>query len=61
METGWVPHIRVPTNSQVYCTSKFLSIGAGNGLYGLWVDDGLLKSVSYHCLTFGNEPLLQER
>ena len=44
----------------MYCTSKFLSMGAGDGHYGLWVDDGLLTGVSYHCLTFGNEPLSQE-
>ena len=44
----------------VYCTSKFLSMGAGDGHYGLWCDDGLVHGVSYPCLTYGNEPLSRE-
>lgn len=61
--SGWkligFPHTGV-NEFTMYCTSKFLSMGAGDGHYGLWVDDGLLNGVSYHCLTFGNEPLSQE-
>lgn len=60
---GWrlvgYPHTGV-NEFAMYCTSKFLSMGAGDGHYGLWVDDGLLKGVSYPCLTYGNEPLSQE-
>ncbi|CCH41964.1 Oxidation resistance protein 1 [Wickerhamomyces ciferrii] len=41
----------------IYCTSKFLSLGGGDGHYGLWIDQELLHGVSDHSLTFGNEPL----
>ncbi|CAD1783749.1 similar to Saccharomyces cerevisiae YPL196W OXR1 Protein of unknown function required for normal levels of resistance to oxidative damage, null mutants are sensitive to hydrogen peroxide [Maudiozyma barnettii] len=44
----------------VYCTSEFLSMGAGNGRYGLWCDGSLLRGVSYSCDTYGNEPLSKE-
>lgn len=44
----------------MYCTSEFLSMGAGDGHYGLWLDDGLINGVSYRCDTFGNEPLSGE-
>ncbi|CDR46827.1 CYFA0S26e00518g1_1 [Cyberlindnera fabianii] len=41
----------------IYCTSKFLSLGGGDGHYGLWVDEDLMNGVSDSSLTFGNEPL----
>ncbi|SCU88109.1 LAMI_0D08812g1_1 [Lachancea mirantina] len=44
----------------IYCTSKFLSMGAGDGHYGLWIDSGLLNGVSNPSLTFGNETLSRE-
>lgn len=44
----------------IYCTSKFLSMGAGDGHYGLWCDDGLYKGVSSPSLTFGNDVLSRE-
>lgn len=44
----------------LYCTSEFLSMGAGDGHYGLWCDDGLYNGVSYPCQTYGNDPLSQE-
>lgn len=44
----------------IYCTSEFLSMGAGDGRYGLWCDSGLLRGVSYPCLTYGNETLSKE-
>ena len=44
----------------IYCTSEFLSMGAGNGRYGLWCDGSLLRGVSYPCQTYGNEPLSKE-
>lgn len=44
----------------MYCTSKFLSMGAGEGHYGLWVDDGLLKGVTYNTPTYNNEVLSKE-
>ncbi|CCK70252.1 Oxr1p KNAG_0D05130 [Huiozyma naganishii CBS 8797] len=44
----------------MYCTSQFLSMGAGDGLYGLWCDDALFHGVSYRCDTYGNDPLSAE-
>lgn len=44
----------------IYCTSKFLSMGAGDGHYGLWIDDGLFKGVTSPSLTFGNDVLSRE-
>jgi len=41
----------------IYCTPEYLSIGGGNGKYGLWLDDSLAKGVSEECITFANEPL----
>lgn len=42
------------------CETGFLSVGGGDGHYGLWLDDTFEKGVSSHCLTFGNEPLSEE-
>jgi hypothetical protein len=42
------------------CESTFLSVGGGDGHYGLWLDDTFEKGISSHCLTFGNEPLSEE-
>ncbi|RDW73742.1 putative oxidation resistance protein 1 [Coleophoma crateriformis] len=42
------------------CETGFLSIGGGDGKYGLWLDDSFEKGISSHCLTFGNEPLSEE-
>ncbi|KAK3384759.1 hypothetical protein B0H63DRAFT_494028 [Podospora didyma] len=42
------------------CETHFLSIGAGDGKYGLWLDDGLERGISSTCLTFGNERLSDE-
>lgn len=44
----------------IYCTSEFLSMGAGDGHYGLWCDDGLVNGVCDPSLTFGNEVLSRE-
>ncbi|KAJ5692517.1 Oxidation resistance protein 1 [Penicillium macrosclerotiorum] len=44
----------------MFCETGFLSLGGGDGRYGLWVDSGLEKGVSAHCQTFGNEPLSDE-
>lgn len=44
----------------IYCTNQFLSLGGGDGHYGLWLDDSLNRGVSSHSLTFGNEPLSDE-
>ncbi|VVT43796.1 uncharacterized protein SAPINGB_P000150 [Magnusiomyces paraingens] len=41
----------------IYCTPQFLSMGGGDGHYGLWIDDNLEHGVSNPSLTFGNEPL----
>lgn len=41
----------------IYCEPHWLSVGGGDGHYGLWLNDSLEKGVSSRCLTFGNEPL----
>ncbi|EAS28949.1 TLD domain-containing protein [Coccidioides immitis RS] len=44
----------------ILCETGFLSVGGGDGHYGLWLDDSFEKGVSSPCLTFGNEPLCDE-
>lgn len=44
----------------IYCTSKFISMGAGDGHYGLWCDDGLMHGVSNPTMTYGNDVLSRE-
>lgn len=44
----------------IYCEPHCLSVGGGDGHYGLWLNDSLEKGVSSRCLTFGNEPLSDE-
>ena len=44
----------------IYCEHRYLSIGGGDGHYGLWLDDSLANGVSETCPTFGNEPLSDE-
>ncbi|KAJ5510401.1 TLDc [Penicillium expansum] len=44
----------------IFCETGFLSLGGGDGHYGLWLDSGLEKGVSSACQTFGNEPLSDE-
>lgn len=41
----------------ILCSNEFLSLGGGNGRYGLWLDDRLAKGVSGHVPTFLNENL----
>ncbi|PSN62356.1 TLD-domain-containing protein [Corynespora cassiicola Philippines] len=41
----------------IFCEQDYLSIGGGDGHYGLWLDDSLENGVSSTCPTFGNEPL----
>lgn len=50
------PHTGV-NDFNIYCTQRFLSMGGGDGHYGLWLDDNLDHGVSSRCLTYGNEPL----
>jgi len=42
------------------CDPSFLSVGGGDGHYGLWLDDTFERGISSPCLTFGNEPLSDE-
>ncbi|KAH8904579.1 TLD-domain-containing protein [Coniochaeta sp. PMI_546] len=42
------------------CEPHYLSVGAGDGRYGLWLDDSLERGHSSTCLTFGNERLSDE-
>ncbi|CAR29435.1 hypothetical protein ZYGR_0AD01170 [Zygosaccharomyces rouxii] len=44
----------------IYCQSDFLSMGAGDGHYGLWCDDNLFHGVSNPSLTYGNDVLSRE-
>lgn len=44
----------------IYCETDYLSVGGGDGHYGLWLDDQLERGVSDPCPTFGNEPLSEE-
>lgn len=44
----------------MYCESDYLSIGGGDGHYGLWLDDRLEHGISDPCPTFGNESLSEE-
>ncbi|KAA8645977.1 hypothetical protein EYZ11_004022 [Aspergillus tanneri] len=44
----------------MFCETGFLSLGGGDGRYGLWLDSSLEKGVSSACQTFGNEPLSDE-
>lgn len=44
----------------INCETGFLSMGAGDGHYGLWLDDSLGRGRSGRSQTFGNEPLSDE-
>lgn len=44
----------------ILCQQGFLSVGGGDGKYGLWLDDSLAKGVSAGCPTFMNEGLSDE-
>ncbi|KAF2717378.1 TLD-domain-containing protein [Polychaeton citri CBS 116435] len=43
-----------------FCQQDYLSVGGGDGHYGLWLDDALSSGVSEPCPTFGNEALSDE-
>lgn len=44
----------------IFCQQDYLSVGGGDGHYGLWLDDRLSTGVSDPCPTFGNERLSDE-
>ena len=44
----------------IFCEHRYLSVGGGDGRYGLWLDGVLERGVSSRCLTFGNEGLSEE-
>lgn len=44
----------------IYCEHDYLSVGGGDGHYGLWLDSSLENGVSSACMTFGNEGLSDE-
>lgn len=44
----------------IFCQPEYLSVGGGDGHYGLWLDQSLNKGVSETCPTFGNEGLSDE-
>ncbi|CCJ29868.1 unnamed protein product [Pneumocystis jirovecii] len=41
----------------ILCDNSFLSIGGGDGKYGLWLDSRLEKGISTSTQTFNNEAL----
>ena len=47
-------------NYLIFCDHNYLSIGGGDGRYGLWLDNVLERGISSTCPTFGNEPLSEE-
>ncbi|CAI5450335.1 unnamed protein product [Caenorhabditis angaria] len=55
--TGEAPHTR---ELRHYTWTDSLSIGAGAGRYGLWLDADLNHGRSQKCETFDNEPLCGE-
>ncbi|PWW80624.1 TLD-domain-containing protein [Tuber magnatum] len=44
----------------ILADGNYLSVGGGNGKYGLWLNDTFDKGLSQACETFGNEPLSEE-
>lgn len=44
----------------ILCQQGFLSVGGGDGHYGLWIDDSLARGISSQCPTFMNEELSDE-
>lgn len=44
----------------IFCEQGYLSVGGGDGKYGLWLDGVLERGISSHCMTFGNETLSEE-
>ena len=44
----------------IFCEPSFLSVGGGDGKYGLWLDGNMERGVSGQCMTFGNEALSEE-
>jgi len=44
----------------ILCEQSFLSVGGGDGRYGLWLDDTFERGISSPCPTFGNEALSDE-
>ena len=44
----------------IFCEQSYLSVGGGDGKYGLWLDGVLERGVSGSCMTFGNEGLSEE-
>ncbi|ODQ74939.1 hypothetical protein LIPSTDRAFT_49388 [Lipomyces starkeyi NRRL Y-11557] len=41
----------------ILCEPGFLSVGGGDGKYGLYLDDRFERGISNSCPAFGNEPL----
>ena len=44
----------------IHCESGYISVGGGDGHYGLWLDNQLERGISDPCPTFGNESLSEE-
>lgn len=48
-------------NFIIYSNSSYISVGSGDGKFGLWIDSNLETGASDHVETFGNEPLSNHR
>ncbi|VEU24253.1 DEKNAAC105344 [Brettanomyces naardenensis] len=45
----------------IYSNHEFISIGSGNGKFGLWIDSSFVQGATDSVETFGNEPLSRDR
>lgn len=45
----------------IYSNNEFISVGSGDGKFGLWIDSNLDIGASDTVETFGNEPLTQSK
>lgn len=45
----------------IYSNNDFISVGSGNGKFGLWIDSNLEIGASDSVETFGNEPLSEDK
>lgn len=48
-------------NFVIYSNASYISVGSGDGKFGLWIDSSLETGASDHVETFGNEPLSSKK
>lgn len=44
----------------IHCDRDYISVGGGDGRYGLWLNELLDTGISQRCPSFGNEPLSEQ-